>query len=433
MNLPDLRTVRASLVLALSVSCSSTHSETAPLDAGLIVIDASEGDTSSSDGETSTGPYPAFMPDIGQILTGDGPIFSSARIVTITWAEDPTSGALTEFSEELGPSKYWRVLGEYGLGPATSAPADQVVITTPAPSTWLATDIPTWLATNLNDPSSTWPAPDENTVYFVVTPPNTEITNGGIAACASGVGSTGLVSVFQNPNVPYAIEYGSCEWSGTVEDSDTAGGAANLVVAVTDPQYFNDPAWGGYDPEHYAWELFVGGSDQLGFLCADYTNAYFRALPDLPYAVMRIWSNASAAAGHSPCVPAEPGAYYNATPLDMQVMGVTVGWAGLAPAEVEAKGYRIAPGTTGTFKVGLYSDAPTDAWSVQAVEGDGQNAPPTPVLTLSTDKSLGNNGDVVTVTVAVSAAPPGQTGELMTVVSTQNQLPHYVPILIGIY
>ena len=185
-----------------------------------------------------------------------------------------------------------------------------------------------------------------------------------------------------NPNVLYAAEYGSCNWSGTVVDSDTAGSAINVVWDATDPLGPGEAAWGGYDGEHYAWELFVQGGDSIPLACVSYTDAYFRANPDLPYAVTRFWSNTSAASGHSPCVPAEPGPYYNATPLDMSPIDVTVGWMSLAATAVHTKGYRVAPGETGTFKAGLYSDAPTEAWSVQAVEGDGLTPSTSPVLTL---------------------------------------------------
>jgi hypothetical protein len=149
--------------------------------------------------------------------------------------------------------------------------------------------------------------------------------------------------------------------------------------------------------------------------------------------VQRLWSNASAAAGHDPCVPPETGAYFGVTPLGMEVMSVKVGSPSLPVSLVATKGYRISPGASRTFAVGLYSDAPTSPWTVAAVEGDGMNPATTSALEISLDKTRGNNADTIDVTVKVKAAPVGATGVLMTVTSTQNGNRHYTPILIGAY
>jgi len=286
------------------------------------------------------------------------------------------------------------------------------------------------VAMQLQDPTSGWPTPTLNTIYILYTPPSTSITSGGVVTqCPTQGGAHGLFPGADNPNVPVALVIGSCAWTEQ-EDSDTTDASLLLADSATDP---GNQAWNGYDQAHFAWELYADGLSEIGGACSLYAEDYFRPGIDLPYAVGRFWSNASAKEGHDPCVPAVPGAYYNATPLGMTAIDVNVGGNGVPSQQVRTRGYRIPPGQTRTFQVGLYSDAPTSAWDVQAVEGDGVVPPPGPILEISTDKSGGNNGDEINVTVKVRRTPAGQTGVLMTVLSTQNQLQHAVPILIGTY
>ncbi len=417
--------------VALASSCSTEPAAPLPTvpsdaqasDSGADAAPADAGDAAPS------GPFPAFKPDIGLMTSGGGSIVPTPNLVTVTWAIDPLGPALEDFDEKLGPSQYWSAVKEYGVVSTTASPQHVVVPTAP-PATWEDTDLENWLVTELQDPASGWPAPDANTVYVVYSPPSVQITTGGADICASNSAEHARLPVGPIPEVSFVLTFGSCMWSTTLEDSYTAAAAITIAGAVTDPDY---ATWNGYDNPHYAWQLFTNGAGEIGLACAAYTNDYFRPGPDLPYAVGRLWSNASATAGHDPCVPAEPGPYYSATPLGMKSIDVNVGSSALAATEVITKGYRIAPGKSGSFQVGLYSDGPTSPWSVQAVEGDGMNPPASSVLELSTDRSSGNNGDRITVSVSVKRAPPGQTGVLMTVVSTQNQVQHFTPVLIGTY
>jgi hypothetical protein len=50
----------------------------------------------------------------------------------------------------------------------------------------------------------------------------------------------------------------------------------------------------------------------VGDLCECFDEVYLQGGSDEPYMLCRLWSNASAAAGHDPCVPA-PGSAYNDT------------------------------------------------------------------------------------------------------------------------
>jgi hypothetical protein len=373
-------------------------------------------------------PFPAFKPDIGVIVNHGGPTYAAPEIMTVTWSSDPLGPTLEHFDAALGNSTYWRALREYGIVSTTAWPRPVVVESPPPALDHVA--LQEWLAAEAASPTSGWPAPQANTVYAVYTPPDAQVTWGGADVCDVTQDETVSLQVGGALNV-FNIAYGACLWVGTTqEDSDTAAGGVGLGIAATDP-YFN--AWTGYDEPHYAWELFVDGLDQISLACTLGQQGYVRPEADLSFAVPRLWSNAHALAGEDPCVPPWPGPYFNATPLGMTTMRVFVGWHTVTPRQVKAKGYRIPPGKTGTFQVGLFSDGPTSAWGIQAVEGDGTSAPSEPVLDIAMDKSSGVNGDIVTMTVKVKAAPAAQTAELMTVISTQGEVQHSVPILIGTY
>ena len=123
---------------------------------------------------------------------------------------------------------------------------------------------------------------------------------------------------------------------------------------------------------------------------------------DLPYAVQRIWSNAAAAGSHDPCVPAQPGAYFNAAPVLPDTITLDLG----SGQKVTTQGVRIPVGQSRTIDVQLYSDAPTAGpWTVGAFNlAMLENKPA--ALTLSLDATTGSNGDVVHLTITPLRAEP---------------------------
>ena len=89
----------------------------------------------------------------------------------------------------------------------------------------------------------------------------------------------------------------------------------------------------------------------------------------------------------------------------------------------------IPVGTKRTIQVGLYSDAPAPPWSVSVVEGDGFTTPSTPHLTIAAEESAGANGDIIDVDITTNSVKA--SGVLVTVLSTQGQLTHYMPLLVA--
>jgi hypothetical protein len=385
-----------------------------------------------SDGPTL---YPAFKPDIGQLVNQGGTILTSPKVVTVTWQSDTNAAALQAFDDAIGASNYWKhSVNEYGVGPATAG--GHVVITAPSPNPWSDTALENWLIAELGNPAAHgFPAPDAETMYLVYTPANVTVTSGGQDVCSpsNANGYSGYhseVTVGANMHVVYGLVVEKCNGMASVIDAATETGAHEIAEAATDPHVNSDTALIGFDTPHYVWEYWQGYQDEVGDACEYYPDAYYTEGADLPYAVQRLWSNKLAAEGHSPCVPVPTGAYFNVTPLTQETITATV------PGEMmptTMKGYRIAVGQTKTFSAGFYSDAPTVAWALQGVQGDGFTSPMNPLLQITTDRPTGNNGDMVNVTVKVKRAPAMGTAVMMTLVSTQGMLSHYMPIFIGAY
>jgi hypothetical protein len=139
-----LRSAAILLVGALSAACgSSSPSSRATPDGGVpeASTDASDaaGDAADDGGDhgaVST-TYPAFPVDMPKVLANQGVVLGSPVIVTVTWpAEDPHAATWDAFGDAIGGSSYWKAAtSEYGVGAATSGPANHVHMVVPLPKT----------------------------------------------------------------------------------------------------------------------------------------------------------------------------------------------------------------------------------------------------------------------------------------------------------
>ncbi len=387
-----------------------------------------------SKGSAASGTYPAFEPDVAQVTNHGGAILSAAKIVTVTWAADPNQADLETFGDELGASSYWKTtVGEYGAGTAASGPANHVRIGTAPPTTMADTDFETFVSQQVSGaPTSGWPAYDPQTLYVLYVPATTLITSDGADLCTTRGSLHDDIPVGNDPHVPFVVVDEHCS-NGDL-GGITTDASHEIAEAVTNPHSLSDTAVVGFDSAHLAWRLLAGNDEEIGDVCESYSDASFKGSTDLPYSLQRLWSNASAAAGHSPCVPQSSEPYYNVTPLSLEMLSVTVGSSTTPEA---ALGYEVPVGSTKTFEVGYYSDAPTRRWSIQAAEGDGMHpVSGSPRLTLSVAKGTGQNGDKDTVSVTVNGGGAAATGNaiLVTIVSSApGHTTHTMPVLIGAY
>jgi hypothetical protein len=255
---------------------------------------------------------------------------------------------------------------------------------------------------------------------------------GGQDACQSGIGGYHESTAVNGNQVAYGV-IPQCNQNSL--DDSTLSASHEFAEAVVDPHPDSNPGWVGYDDKHLAWEFFQQGQSENGDMCEFYRDSFYRSTStDLPFAVQRTWSNASAAAGHNPCVPAPQSAYFNVVPLgqeDIELDLSALNTGDPNAAHTKTKGYHIAVGETKTIDLGFYSDVATSGdWTIKAVEGGIQGTSQKGKVTMSLDVNSGRNGNKAILSVKVNIQ--GKTkGELITIVSTLNGTSHYMPIMIG--
>ncbi len=424
---------------------------TAPVDAGGAVTDASappvDAAPDADHGAPST-TYPAFHPEVAQIQNNGGPVLTDPVIVTVTWPgataadTDPNVDQLEAFGDAIGSSAYFgSITSEYGVHAGVSGAANHLRILGAAPATLSDQTVDSLVATSAGDPATSgWPAPTPNTVYVLYINPATTFSLQGEEICGQGVGGyhsdtfavTGGMTT--TTDVAYAI-VPRCMFDTTTSAYDTTTESASheIVEAATDPYGGNvGYGWVGFDQAHLAWDLFQQFQDEIGDACEMYADSFYKAATPFAYQLQRQWSNASAAAGHNPCVPAPTTPYFNTTPLDVE--NVTANLSRLmASPNALTQGYKVLAGTSKTFAIGFYSDGDTGGpWTISVDESNPITTKmPAHRLTATLDRTTGQNGEKAYVTVDVTTASTTLEAEFITVVSTLNGVSHYMPILIS--
>ena len=400
--------------------------------------------TEGSAGATAPGFKPAFTPSVPLLVNQGGAILSRPDIVTVTWAGDPNAGTYEAVGDSIGATDYWRqITGEYGVGAATSGKHVRLSGRLGVVS---IDDLASLVSRAAGDPRFGWPTPTAQTLYVLYPPPGSVVLDGQDAC---GFLSGLHVSTTVN-GIPVAVAIVlQCDGGGGIDPSfETSTSAHEIAEAALDPFVDrNAPAWIDLDADHFAWALMQGFQTENADLCTILPEALLASQgPSLPFTVEREWSNASAAAGHDPCVPAPPEPYFNVTPLALGTVSVDVtplAAVGLKPftgsPARQTKGVLLSASGDARIELGLFSDAPTEAWQLEAFEMDpttllavGQGYPPTtqPTVDLQLDKASGKNGDKVTLSVHARARTPIGAA-LVVVKSTLGTSEHFTPLLVG--
>jgi len=462
---------------------STTHESSPMPDSGSPVVDAAieaepEAAPPVDHGAPST-TYPAFKPDVGQIVFQGGTILKQPVIVPVTWNTDPSQTTFETYADTIGASPYWATIGkDYSVGAATSGGhahnastppgmlTDQdiqnLVLTNTTPGSALdagtgegGTDGGTEAGTDDGGTLSAWPAPTPNTIYAFFLPPGTSLLISAFGsgtpmdACSQGVGGYhgSVKSPVLGGDVAYAV-VPSCHFGGgSVVDETTSAMSHELIEAATDPfssdKNVQNIGWYSFDQNHFDWMYFNEFQGEIGDTCEFYYEAFFKNDSSFPYYLQRMWSNSSIAAGHHPCVPTPPGPYFNVTPLSATPVTATIPAAllgGGMSQTISTMGVRIPAGKTGTFMVGFYSDADTGGpWTISATagnpilgsQGDFLSQYNMSSISASIDKTSGVNGEKAQVTVSVASTGSLFNGELLTITSTLNGTSHYMPVWIA--
>jgi hypothetical protein len=400
--------------------------------------------------------FPAFLPNIGQVVAQGGAVMTSPKIVTVTFDGDLLRDGYERFGDQIGSTHFWEAAtAEYGVGPATSGPRNHVHSSESLGTQISMADLQTWIATHVTAGAAGWPTFAADNLYTVYLPTGVTLTmpdpNTGAAvdACSqllayhSWTAPDGTNTL---TDATHAIVYAVVVRCANSHDfTMTEAASHELVEASTDPYPQLATGNRGFDPDHGAFEYMWGGvDDELADVCNWYDSSYEESAP-FDFQVQRSWSNRSARHGHNPCRPMPGAPYHNVTTLPGQAMdNVQVlklwpydGTMGTTP------GFTIPIGHSRTIDIGFYSDAPTNgSWSLSAVTNwldffwpPGVDANGNPydngTLDVSITDGAGRNGHVAHVTITPKST--GWFGGELLVLQSRMAGRQYraYPILIG--
>ena len=347
--------------------------------------------------------YPGPHPAAPQVENQHGPVLATPRVVPIFFANDAEQSKVEDFLQQLAASSYWSAAtSEYGVGPLTIA--SSVVSTDSPPATIDTAGIEAWLAGFADGNSS-----DVFAIFYPAATTVSDALFGTSCTDFNGFHFQGL----QNTQIVYAV-LPRCASAGALVGLDalTATLSHELVEAATDPFLQTAPAWGFTDVNHIIWSVEPGA--EVADMCTLEPQSFQRLVGT--YMVQRSWSNASALAGHDPCVPAPAQPYFNAAPVLNAQQPITFG-----TQELTTEGIQLEVGESKTIAVQLFSDAPTSDWSVDAVDVNQPSS-----FTFSWDAPTGNNGDTLHLTITRTGTSSSELAIESTAGTTTNLWFEYV-------
>lgn len=337
--------------------------------------------------------YPAFHPPVPQVVNGGGPVLASPVFVPVVFPATTFKTEIDDFFPKAVVSSAWAAeLTEYGVGAGVAVPS---VTSSPLPGASISqADLESFVASHVG--VGAWGTPDTgefgSQFYVLFLPPGVSVLlPSGKTTCGAGpYGYHRSVKVGAT-YVPYAV-VANC-MKGIVPITKIAW--HEIVEGCADPYI---PYSKAFSKAGADWSFAFNGSE-IGDMCEHRADQKITP-PDIGYVVQRTWSNAAALAYHDPCVPAPSAPFFAAAP-------VLPGTVQLGMAMVP--GVQIAVGSSTTIDVQLFSDGPTAGpFDVAAKESQGGTS-----LSFAWDKTSGQNGDVLHLTIsAVAAAPGGTTFEL---------------------
>jgi hypothetical protein len=341
--------------------------------------------------------YPGPHPAPPQVRNQQGPILAMLRVVPIFFANDAYQSQVEDFLAKLAASPYWgATTAEYGVGAMTVAPS--IVVTDSPPQSIDLPGIETFV-------TKEW---DQNTndVLAVFYPSSTTIGDprfGTSCTDFNGFHYQGIT----NTQIVYAV-IPRCASAGALTgfDAISASLSHELVEAATDPFLDTSAAWAFPDVDHLVWSYVPGA--EVADMC-DLEPSSFQPIVG-SYFAQRSWSNASALAGHDPCVPVLAQPYFAAAPLLTAKQDIT-----FQSQVMTTNGVEIPVGQTKTIEVQLFSDAPTSDWNVDAIDVKDPSG-----FTFSWDRQTGNNGDTLHLTITRTLASSSEFAITSTQAATTN-------------
>jgi hypothetical protein len=242
-------------------------------------------------------------------------------------------------------------------------------------------------------------------VYMIYFPTTTAVTVVGQPLCVYSDGGYHyqIQETLGDQTFAYAV-ISACAGQGPPHELLQFAASHELIEACTDPAT-SAPAYTIQDPSS-PWSLFGGEvGDMCSFIEPQWTEGMYDQL-------QRVYSNAAAADGGDPCVPAPAMAAYYAT-------------------DVEPQAYvALDAGQSTTFTVTGWSTAAVSPWSVAAVAYI--SSPPSFQPIFSLPATMLGNGQKSTLAVGIPAGTPSGSYALLLVESSQSQT-DFTSSLVGVY
>jgi hypothetical protein len=360
----------------------------------------STGTTTGSGGQGGSVPAVPAQP---QVVNLGGTVIAAAKIQLIAYTEDPMEPAVEGFITEFGATTEWAAqTSEYGVGPFTQLPAILIPGTPPTmldDNAEVGSPFQQTLAANVSGANPVWGAEDGSTIYVFLLPEGTNISSFG-SCCSDFLGYHFEAAIGDgSTNAPYGVVCDCGVVQGiplTATQWITTTVSHEMVEAATDPYSHTGPAWVQTDDDDAIWTIATGG--EIADMCEYNTDSNYTP-PGSTYMLQRSWSNAAAKAGTDPCVPVpENGPYFNSyavfsDPITFQYGGP---W--------DTKGVHIAVGESKTIPVVLHSQSPTAGpWTIKAWDLENYLTGAAGNTTVSLNKDVGSDGDVLQLTIKVNS------------------------------
>lgn len=342
-----------------------------------------------------------------------GPILASPRLVTVTFSgDDPALVArLQLFDDTITSTAWWTaVSSEYCSapgGPCVGAGAGAGHAVLPAAGPGYTDSVKggdstlrALLASSIA--SGAIPAPGAGTMLVVYLPAGTTVLLDGNASCAPASFASYhdvLQATPPDGGAPLPVAYAVVARCSSTEAAATLAASHEIVEAATDPSPEEAPAFQLTDQ---VWTAF---GPEVADACAAVDTSL--TAQESGFAVQRSWSNASAAAGHDPCVPVPAGeVYFNAAP------------------EQGKETVPLSVGQSATIVLYPAADGATGSWQLSAVAASGSP------LGFDVQPSTVTSGTRATLTVTLLSPPALGVDQLYGVVSQAGTDTHVWPMIV---
>jgi hypothetical protein len=314
-------------------------------------------------------------------------IIASPQVVTLTYPGYANKAGVEAFADYIVTSDWLTAVGdEYGVKHGASVAKHVMSVPAPTgmtPDAQIAQDI----IDEINKGGLPVPAANTNLIYMLYLPPGSTITE-----FQDAYGYHNTATLPGGVYFPYAIIMDCNTGVGTV----TTTASHELIESATDPYTAPNPEGFYMDvlPDDPFW--FASGNEAAD-LC-DYEPTFREG----GFEVQKSWSNAAAATGGAPCVPA--------LSPDWEAVDAT---PHLMP--------HATPGQVLTFTITGWSTTTVPDWAIKVVNSDNSDytaAQLKPVLV----PSVINNGQTATLMLTVpTTATSGTAGGVYIMSGVSNR------------